>query len=150
MLRRPGETDQDAIDRTSSDTIEVRDDGVWIIPNESYQPSSPDPDFQQGIIDLLAAISPRLRTERLDPNGIRLDDGDGPVVITVYDTEVKLKPPTGWRDPDGADGYGFHFMWRYATAIAEAFDCVAHDPDYSEIVDLSLDEHEARQVYGWL
>jgi len=36
------------------------------------------------------------------------------------------------------------------TAIAEAFDCVAHDPDYDEVFDLSLEEDKAREFYQLL
>ena len=79
-----------------------------------------------------------------------LDDGDGPVFINLYPGEVQLKPPSGYSDPADADGSGFHAIWAQATAIAERFDCVAHDPDWGDVADLSLSEEEARKAYRWL
>ena len=41
-------------------------------------------------------------------------------------------------------------MWSQVTAIAERFDCVAHDPDFGDVTDLSLGEDVAREADGWL
>lgn len=155
VRRRPGESDEAAIDRVISVSTELRDGEPWIVPNDNVEEVAPDDDFILAAAALARSINPDLAVtaEEYEDGHLRrmtLDDGDGPVVIHLYPGEVQLKPPYGWSDPPDANGTGFHVMWSQVTAIAERFDCVAHDPDFGDVTDLSLEEDEARAAYGWL
>ena len=39
-------------------------------------------------------------------------------------------------------------MWSYIKVLAETVNCVAHDPDYGDVFDLSLDEDEFAEAYS--
>ncbi|MCL1598274.1 MAG: hypothetical protein M3094_03755, partial [Actinomycetia bacterium] len=90
-------------------------------------------------------VNPDLRV--VDESGT-LDDGRGPVWISIYPNEVQLKPKKWWNGDDEVDG--FAVMWSYCTALASRAQCVAHDSEEEELIDLSLDLETARSFYNWL
>lgn len=156
VRRQPGESDEEAIDRSTGVSIELRDGEPWISSKENEEEeAAPDDDFVLAVAAIARSINPRLKVteDERDDGHIKwmtLDDGDGPVFVNVFPGAVQLKAPSGWSDPPGADGMGFHALWAQATAITKRFDCVAHDPDWGDVADLSLSEEEARKAYRWL
>jgi hypothetical protein len=155
---RPGEDAEAAVAHTTDASIDDDDDGPAIVANDDAEPaerSEATNAWCERIVALVCRDSPgfAIVEEQRDDDGHRqwfaLDDPDEPVVATVYADQVQLEPARGYRDPDDQPGLGFRTMWRYCQLLAgEA--CVAHDPDDDEIIDLSLDEDEARHRYNWI
>ena len=156
---RPGETADEAVNRTTAAWMEGYDDGNMVLvgneDQEDTEPSDETDAWIERIVELLRAENPRLEIidDQRDDAGHRrwvtLDDEDGPVVIYVYRDEVQLEPGRGYQNPEDQPGAGFHVMWRYCQLLAGE-GCIAYDPDYDEHVNLDLDEDEARGVYNWI
>ena len=103
-----------------------------------------DPDWPARALEVVMGVNPDLRP---DDDGGFLDDGVGPVHVYVYGSEVQLRPKKFWENPDNLDG--FAIMWSYCVALGKS-DCVAHDPDEEELIDLTLDVETARSWYNWI
>jgi len=148
VRRKPGESDEDAIDRTTSASIELRNGVPWIVPNDNVEESAPDDEFILAAAASAKSINPGLEVvEENREDGhlcwLTLADDEGPVDLTVYRGEVQLQRGRAWVDESG-----FRSMWSYIKVLAETFDCVAHDPDYGDVFDLSLDEDEFAEAYS--
>ncbi len=135
---------QDAIDATVVSWIAWDGEEVSIEPNTHPPEVEIDPSWAQRARGVLLSVNPDLR--EIDEYGT-LDDGRGPVWITVYPVEVQLKPKNGWWS-DEIDG--FAVMWAYCLALAEQARCVAHDSEEEGLIDLSLDAAMAGSIYNWL
>jgi len=140
-------------DVTAQQAIDATIEGWFANPNVpgSHLMAVPDPvkiteDPQWGmkVRNAVLSVNPNLRPTS---HGY-LDDGIGPVVIYIYSDQAQVLPKKQWTEPDDMDG--FAVMWGYCVKVAERTGCVAHDPDYDEIVDLSLDVETARDFYLWV
>lgn len=136
---------QDAIDATVGAWIIWDGETVSIEPNLDPPVIPIDPAWAQRARDVLMKVNPDLRV--VDDSGT-LDDGRGPVWITISSEEVQLRPKSRWRGDGEVDG--FAVMWNYCTALASGAQCVAHDSDEEGPIDLSLDLETARSYYNWL
>ncbi len=136
---------QDAIDSTVAAWITWGGGTVSIEPNLNPPEIEKDPAWPQRARDVLLSVNPGLRV--VDDFGT-IDDGRGPVWISIHSDEVQLKPKKRWSGDDEIDG--FAVMWSYCTALASRAQCVAHDSEEEGFVDLSLDLETARSFYNWL
>lgn len=136
---------QDAIDSTVYAWITWDGEGVSIERNEDPPEMEIDPFWAQRARNVLLGVNPELRA--VDESGT-LDDGRGPVWITVYPSEVQLKPKKRWNGDPEIDA--FAVMWSYCVALAEQAQCVAHDSEEEGLIDLSLDLETARTYYNWI
>jgi hypothetical protein len=148
VRKKPGESDEAAIDRTTAASIELRNGVPWIVPNDNVEGSAPDDEFIRAAAARAQSINPRLEVvEETSEDGhlcwLRLAADEGPVDLNVYRGEVQLQWGRAWVDESGSRS-----MWSYIKALAEMFDCVAHDPDYGDVLDLSLDEDEFAESYS--
>jgi hypothetical protein len=103
------------------------------------------PEWPARCREILFNVNPNLSF--VGDSGV-LDDGVGPVTIHIYSNEIQLMPKRNWLEPDDMDG--FAVMWDYCVALAVHADCVAHDPDDYELINLGLDLRTARRIYNWL
>jgi hypothetical protein len=66
----------------------------------------------------------------------------------MYSNQVQLQPKKRWQWSKDIDA--FAVMWKYCVNINRYAGCVAHDPDYDEVFDLTLDVETARSLYNWM
>jgi hypothetical protein len=136
---------QDAVDATVAAWITWDGEGLSVEENTDPPIVESDPGWSQLARDVLLGVNPHLQV--VDPDGT-LDDGVGPVWISVYPDEVQLKPKKAWHGDNEVDG--FATMWGYCVALGLQAQCVAHDSEEDGFLDLSLDVETARTVYNWL
>lgn len=140
-----GVTVEQAINATLVPMAQDSDDEEQASPAPDPIPVPIDPEWSTKARRALLEVNPNLRP--VDDSG-DLDDGVGPVWIRIYPDQVQLQPKKRWQGPDDIDG--FAVMWEYCISVDRHAGCVAHDPDYDEVFDLSLDTETARSLYNWM